>query len=69
MLTVDDLKTLPDFLSIEQFAEILEVSPRTIERRIAAGKLDYLKEGSWTRIPKVECLRLLGLGYRSRSLL
>ena len=68
MLTVEDLKTLPDFLTVEKFAELNEVTPRTVERWMQERRIDSLKVGGSIKIPKVECIRLLATGYRTRSL-
>ena len=68
MLQVEDLKALPDFLIVEKFAELCEVTPRTIERWLQERKIDSVKLGGSIKIPKLEYLRLVATGYRTRSL-
>jgi excisionase family DNA binding protein len=68
MLTVEDLKPLPDFISVEKFAELAEVSSRTVERWMCERKIDTLKLGGSIRIPKLELIRLLASGYRTRQM-
>jgi excisionase family DNA binding protein len=67
MLQALDLKGLPDFISVEKFAELIEVSSRTVERWLLARKIDSIKVGGATRIPKVEVIRLMSAGYRTRQ--
>ena len=68
MLQVEDLKALDDFMSVEKFAALCEKTPRTIERWMQERKIDSIKVAGSVRIPKVEYLRLLSSGYRTRSL-
>ena len=63
-----DLTALDDFISVEQFAELCEVSSRTVERWLLARKIDSVKLGGAIKIPKLEVLRLLSTGYRTRAL-
>jgi hypothetical protein len=69
MLQLEDLKALPDFLTVEKFAEICEVSPRTVERWMLCRRIDSLKVAGAVRVPKLEVLRMLAVGYRTRQLL
>jgi excisionase family DNA binding protein len=68
MLQVADPKALDDFLPVEKFAELCEVTPRTIERWLQERKIDSVKLGGAIKIPKLEYLRLVATGYRTRSL-
>jgi excisionase family DNA binding protein len=65
---VEDLKALPDFLTIQQFAQLHGVTSRTIERWLSERRIDSLKVCGSIRIPKVEYVRLMSTGYRTRSL-
>jgi excisionase family DNA binding protein len=68
MLQLEDLKALPDFLSIEKFAELNGVTSRTVERWLQARRLDSVKMAGQVRIPKLEVIRMMSAGYRSRAL-
>ena len=68
MLQLEDLKVLDDFLTVEKFAEINGVTSRTIERWMRERRIDSIKMGGSIRIPKVEYIRLMSTGYRTRSL-
>ena len=68
MLQLGDLKVLDDFLTVEQFAELCEKTPRTIERWMQERKIDSVKLGGAIKIPKLEVLRLMSVGYRTRAL-
>jgi excisionase family DNA binding protein len=50
---------MPQFLTIKQLAELLQVTPRTISRMLARGDLKPLRIGRYVRIPMSEVERLV----------
>jgi excisionase family DNA binding protein len=67
MLQVEDLKALGEFLTVEKFAALFDKTPRTIERWMQERRIDSIKMGGSILIPKVEYIRLMSSGYRTRS--
>lgn len=44
----------PEFLTVEEVAELLRVSVRTVQRLLAEGKLPGVRVGRQWRIPRAE---------------
>jgi excisionase family DNA binding protein len=68
MLQSEVIKAAGDLLSVDAFAELCEVAPRTVERWMVERRIDSVKIGGSIRIPKMELVRLLATGYRTRAL-
>jgi excisionase family DNA binding protein len=68
MMQPEVLKASTDLLSIDEFATRCNVSARTVERWLQERRIDSIKLGGATRIPRSEVIRLVGTGYRTRSL-
>jgi excisionase family DNA binding protein len=68
MMQPDVLKAAGDLLTVDQFAALCDVSPRTIERWLQERRIDSIKLGGAIRIPKVEVIRMMSTGYRTRAL-
>lgn len=54
-------KNVPKFFTVEQVAERLDVSPRTVRRRIAAGILRVHRFGRLVRVSETDLLAFLAL--------
>ena len=49
----------PQFLTVDEVAELLRVSSRTVQRLLAEGKLPGVRIGRQWRIPRAELLAYL----------
>lgn len=49
----------PEFLTVEEVAELLRVSSRTVQRLLKEGKLPGVRVGRQWRIPRAELLAYL----------
>lgn len=58
-----DYMALPELLTKKQTSELLNMSLRTIDRKIAAGELATKKIGSSTRVTKKSVLKLLNIRF------
>lgn len=64
-MEIADLKTHPKaFVNIEEYAEYLEVSPRTVYHNIEKGALAAVKVGGLLKIPIEEARRFASIPAR-----
>jgi excisionase family DNA binding protein len=55
-LKLEDIETLEEYLTVNEFAAAVRVSPRTVWCWVEAGEVDSWRRGSTTRIPRTELL-------------